>query len=178
MWPNTVTRGSLYRVPRFCREPGTRERSPLPSSLFYRVPGTRQRILCRVRHSTKKVFAECLIFDTQQNSLHSTKISFPVVHAILKVDMSHKGDRDYTFFLRAKLYYSSAAAISLATRPSTIRGTSSHVGRSPLSTRLPYAARPSATELHILRHLHLKELNSDISNSRISVTIPPQAKQA
>ena len=44
-WSNTVTRGSLCRVPRCCREPGTRQRSSLPSALC-RVPGTRQRILC------------------------------------------------------------------------------------------------------------------------------------
>ena len=87
-WPNTVTRGSLCRVPRFCREPGTRQRSPLPSALFCRVPGTRQRtllpsaILCRVRHSAKKVFAECPIFDTRQSSLHSAKIPFPVVSMV------------------------------------------------------------------------------------------------
>ena len=56
-WPNTVTRASLCRVPRFYREPGTRQRSPLPSA-----------ILCRVRHSAKKVFAECPIFDTRQRS--------------------------------------------------------------------------------------------------------------
>ena len=42
--------GSLCRVYRFCRESGTRQRSPLPSALF-----------CRVRHSAKKVFVECPI---------------------------------------------------------------------------------------------------------------------
>ena len=39
MWPNTVTRGSLCRVPRFCREPGTRQRSPLSRVFFCRVTG-------------------------------------------------------------------------------------------------------------------------------------------
>ena len=62
-WPNTVTRGSLCRVPRFCREPGTRQISPLPSALF-----------CRVQF-----FAECPIFNTRQSSLHSAKALFPVV---------------------------------------------------------------------------------------------------
>ena len=46
-WPNTITRGSLCRVPSFCREPSTRQRRPLPSALFYRV----------------QFFAEC---DTRQ----------------------------------------------------------------------------------------------------------------
>jgi hypothetical protein len=33
-WPNTVTRGSLCRVPSFCREPGIRQRSRLPSAIL------------------------------------------------------------------------------------------------------------------------------------------------
>ena len=33
-WANTVTRGSLCRVPCFCREPGTRQRSPLLRAFF------------------------------------------------------------------------------------------------------------------------------------------------
>ena len=65
-WPNTVTRGSLCRVPRFCRESGTRQRSPLPSALFCRVPGTRQRTLCRVQF-----FAEC--GTRQRRSLPSAR---------------------------------------------------------------------------------------------------------
>ena len=47
-WPNTVTRVILCRVPRFCRESGTRQRSLLPSAFFCRVQlfaecSTRQR---------------------------------------------------------------------------------------------------------------------------------------
>ena len=47
-WPNTITRVILFRAPRFCRESGTRQRSPLPSVFFCRVQlfaecSTRQR---------------------------------------------------------------------------------------------------------------------------------------
>ena len=80
-WLNTVTRGSLCQVPRFCRELGTRQRSPLSSALFSNARHSAKNslpsaILCQVRHSAKKVFAECLIFDTWQNSLHSAKALF------------------------------------------------------------------------------------------------------
>jgi hypothetical protein len=47
-----------------CRVP----RLPLPSARF-----------CRVRHSAKQVFAECLKFGTRQRRLHSAKSGFPVV---------------------------------------------------------------------------------------------------
>ena len=46
-WPNTVTRGSLCRVPLFCREPGTRQ-------LLCRVP-----FFAECPALGKELFAEC-----------------------------------------------------------------------------------------------------------------------
>jgi len=68
----------LYRVP-CCAECGSRQRASLPSAM-----------LCRVRLSAKRLFAECPSFGTRQNIWHSAKFEFPVAIHILIFSLRYK----------------------------------------------------------------------------------------